>query len=252
VMQIIGSCVGHGHSQAMQYLQAVDIVLRGENDEYKALYTPYHYATGRNAPEAGTGRIRGPDGSLGSWQVKALTLYGVIEEGQPGLEPDGASVIRRWAVRMPERKWLELGKQHLLSTAAPVTTANEVRDAICNGYPVSICSDWGGQMRPAVKDGKLVNRRVTTWQHCMTVIGYDGSGREPYFYILNSWGPDAHGTPPDDAPPGGFWISKADMEYIVRQKDSYALSDFAGFPANDWDFALMRRKENRSMLAKGM
>lgn len=235
--QLIGDCVGAGAKHAVDYLQCSAIV-QGAWHQFRPVYEPYHYATGRNAPECGNGRIRGPDGSLGSWQARALQLYGVIPADLPGLEPYSESVIRRWAVRMPEKRWIDVGKMHLVRTAAMVTTAEEVRDAVCNGYPVTIASNWGGLMRPPVKNGKLVNRRSGTWAHQMCIIAYDGTGDEPLWYVLNSWGPHAHGDPPDDSPPGGFWIAKHDVDYIVRQEDTFALSAMEGFPANDWDIAL--------------
>jgi C1A family cysteine protease len=68
--------------------------------------------------------------------------------------------------------------------------------------------------------------------HQMCVVGYDGSrGPAGRFYILNSWGAAAHPAPLADEPPGGFWVEAADMDYITRQGDSWAYSDFDGFPA---------------------
>lgn len=244
--QEIGDCVGSGAKQAVDYLQCVEMVRTGET-EFKAVYEPYHYACGRMAPDCGAGRIRGPDGSIGSDQAHALTLYGVLAGDLPGLEPYSAKVVKQWAVRMPEARWLQEGKKHLVRSAAPVRSADEVREAICNGYPITIASSWGGQMRPPAKDGRLVNHRVTTWQHQMCIIGYDGAtGKEPYWYILNSWGEDAHGKPPDDAPPGGFWVTRKDVEFIVRQGDSFALSQFDGFPAQEW-VILTSRDRPRTM-----
>lgn len=232
--QAIGDCVGAGAKQAVDYLQCVELIRTGEL-EFRTVFEPYHYACGRMAPECGRGAIRGADGSVGAWQAEALRLYGVISDDLPGLERYSALIVRRWATRMPEPRWLDEGKKHLVRSVAAVRSADEVRDAVCNGYPVTIASSWGGLLRPPVRDGRLVNRRVTTWMHQMCIIGYDGAaGREPYWYVLNSWGDDAHGTPPDDAPPGGFWIARIDVEFIVRQGDSFALSQFDGFPAQDW------------------
>lgn len=232
--QVIGDCVGAGAKQAMDYLQCVEAIRTGAV-EFKPIYSPYHYACGRMAPDLGAGKIRGPDGSVGSWQAEALVRYGVLPADLPGLEPYSGPVIRKWAVRMPAAQWVEHGRQYLVRSAAQVKTADEVRDAVCNGYPVTIASDVGFQMRPGTKDGRLVNRRSGSWAHQMSVIGYDGAtGSEPYWYILNSWGEDAHGNPPDDAPPGGFWVTRRDMDTIVRQGDSFALSQFEGFKSQEW------------------
>lgn len=240
--QVVGDCVGAGAAQAVNYLQLSQMYIRGppyDRGGFRAVYEPYHYACGRNAPECGDGRLnRGREpwsGSVGSWQAEALRLYGVIPADEPGLDEYGPSVIKRWAVRMPDRRWIDIGRLHLVKTIAQVTNADQIRDAICNGYAVTIASDWGGDMRPRTIDGRLVNRRSGSWAHQMCVIGYDGAtGREPYWYILNSWGPDAHGTPPDGAPPGGFWVTRRDIDYIARQGDSFALSNHDGFEAADW------------------
>lgn len=232
--QEIGDCVGAGATQAVYRLMNVQIALNGAGEEFRPIFEPYHYACGRCAPEAGSGRMgRDPSGSTGSWQAAALKIYGVIPQ-TPELPLYNAKVVSQWATKMPAAEYIAIGKQHVVQSAAQVKTAEEVRDAICNGYPVTIASNWGGSMRPTVKDGKLVNRRTGTWNHQMCIIGYDGTGPVAYWYILNSWGADAFPAPPDDAPPGGFWVAKADVDYIVRQGDSFALSAFNGFPAQEW------------------
>ena len=238
IRQLIGDCVGAGAKQAIDYAQYVDVYLHGADITPRPSYLAYHYAVGRNAPECGNGRLnRGRDpwsGSVGSWQAEALKKYGWIPQDTPGLKPYSSSVIKRWAVRMPAQKYLDLGKHHRVKTIALARTPEDVRDAICNGYPVTIASDWGGMMRPPVKYGCLVNRLVAKWLHQMAIVGYDGTGPVPLWYVLNSWGPKAHGTPPDDAPAGGFWIERRDMAYIVAQGDSWILSQVEGFPSNDW------------------
>lgn len=232
--QEIGDCVGFGAANALRYLQAVHIVLYGDRIEWKEPFVPYHYAMGRNLPNAGNSRIRGPDGSLGSWQAIGLKEGGWIAADTPGLPAYSAAVARQWAVRLPQPEFIAIGKQHLVKTASRLRTAAEIRDAICNGYPVTIASDWGGKMRPPTIDGRLVNTKSDTWQHQMCVIGYDGTGAVKYWYVLNSWGPSAHGTPPDDAVPGGFWIPERDMEYIAKTGECYAISDVVGYPSRDW------------------
>lgn len=232
--QAIGDCVGFGAAQAVDYLQYVRIVLYGVAETPKPVFVPYHYACGRCAPECGAGRIRGPDGSIGSWQAKALQLYGVVAADHPGLPGYSGSVARSWATKMPSAELIAEGKKHLVRTIALVVTPEQARDAICNGYPVTIASSWGGEMEPPELDGRLVNRRATTWHHQMVLIAYDGSGAEPYWYVLNSWGPNAHGTPPDGSPPGGFWVRRPDLLYIVGQEDCWALSDLdTGFEPRD-------------------
>ena len=59
------------------------------------------------------------------------------------------------------------------------------------------------------------------------------------FYILNSWGPRTHGTDPAGGPPGGFWVKKSEIDYITRQGDSFAFSQFDGFPAQKLDWYMI-------------
>jgi len=232
--QLIGDCVSFGAGNALRYLQAVHIVMYGDRIEWKEPFIPYHYATGRNAPEAGNGRIRGPDGSLGSWQAIALQKYGWIAADTPGLPKYSADVAKSWAVRMPQPELIAKGRDHLVKTVSRVRSAHEIRDAICNGYPVTIASSWGGKMRPPVIDGRLVNTKSDTWQHQMCIIGYDGAGVVKYYYVINSWGPDAHGKPVNGSVPGGFWIAEKDMDWIATTGECYALSDMVGYPSRDW------------------
>ncbi len=50
------------------------------------------------------------------------------------------------------------------------------------------------------------------------------------FYLMNTWGVNAHGRDPFGAPPGGVWITADDVDYICRD-EVYAFSQFQGFPA---------------------
>jgi hypothetical protein len=244
MQQLVGDCVGAGAKQAVERLHCSQAITEGSNT-YKEVFEAYHYACGRNAPECGNGRLnkgREPwSGSIGGWQALALKNYGVLaqdaeaEDGET-LPKYSLAVIKSWAVKMPATKWVNVGRQYPVKTIARVKTADQIRDAICSGYPVTIASDCGFSMQPQIQNGKLVNFRNGVWKHQMCVLGYDGAGQGgPYWYILNSWGPKAHGTPVDNSPAGGFWVTKRDMDYIAAQ-DSWALSDAEGFPARDWQF----------------
>ena len=138
-----------------------------------------------------------------------------------------------------EQKWLDMSRKHLIKTTALCKNADAVRDALVNGYPCTCASDWGGNMRPTVS-GKtqpvLLNQRTDTWQHQMSVHGWwEHPDHGEIFYIFNSWGTNAHGTCPSGAPLGGFWIKKADMEYICRQNEVFAYSQYDGYPAQKLD-----------------
>jgi glutaredoxin len=79
----------------------------------------------------------------------------------------------------------------------------------------------------------------------MCVLGYDGTANsgKKYFYVLNSWGPDAHPKPLQGEPPGGFWVTWEDLDRIVKQGDSWAFSSFDGFRKTDIDWSVFKGAE---------
>jgi hypothetical protein len=237
--QSTGSCVGNGGGQAVWYLSAVEVVRLKDTEQ--VLLPFYLLPYGRSRMYAGL-RGRG-DGSFGSAFAKAIKVDGILsadDEGLPKYQSGdgiswGSSTELQWSDgEAISQTWLEKSRKHIVKTTAQCRDADQVRDAIRNYYPVTIASDWGGQMRvgPSGTPEVLLNRRVTTWMHQMCVIGWwDHPTHGEIFCVLNSWGPNAHGKPPDDSPPGSFWVKKADMEYIARQGDTFAFSQFDGFPS---------------------
>ena len=249
--QEIGDCVAFGYTAAVQYLQCVAIA-NGTPDEFHPIFPPYHYACGRVL--IGRNQIRGPDGSVGSWQADALQEYGCVPATAGGLPEYSGQVARLWASKRPDKLYMEIGATHKIKTAAPINSYDEARDAIANGYPVPVCSNRGFEMRPRVANGKHWGVPSGSWAHCMCFIAVDDTVQCPSFagggkgalYCLNSWGPDAHGQPADDAPPGGFWVSAKVADAMLKQDDSFAISQFAGFPAQDlrWVIPIDARRKN--------
>lgn len=241
--QKTGSCVGQGATNAVYYLTATDAILRNDPDEVLLPFVGYHYGRGRF--HAGI-RGRG-DGSTGSGQAKAVRVDGVLPailEGLPKPLPGkditwGSQVEYEWSdgARI-DASWVERGKKHPVQTTAQIRTTDQAAEALASGYPITIASMWGGQMRPKVQGDPpvLLNRRVTQWAHQMVLIAF---WNHPQFgkiyYVLNSWGGDTHGVCPSGAPPGGFWIREEDAQSIFNEGESFAFSQYLGFPKqNPW------------------
>lgn len=242
--QMTGSCVGNGVGQALWRLIAVEVVrLR---DPERHLLPFWLLAYGKSRERAGM-RGRG-EGSFGSAAAEAAKADGFLDAAESGLpQPsDGATGLTwgraaelEWSdgAAVPA-KWLEASRKHLVRTVSQVKSADDVREAIRNYYPVTIASDWGGAMKCPVRDGHLMNARQTTWMHQMSVHAWkDHPTLGEIFYVLNSWGPTVHGDDPAGGQPGGFWVAKKDMDYIARQGDSFAFSQFDGFPSQELDFS---------------
>jgi len=238
VPQEVGDCVSWGAANALNYLQAVQLI-RGPpaNDEFHPAYPPWIYGASRVWVGREHGSRFSGDGSVGAYAAEALQKYGCLRSDHEKVPPYSGSIARQWGASGPPAWAKEVAKAYLVQTVAPVRSADEARDAICNGFPVTIASGWWGTTDIPVVDGRRVARRNTSWGHQQCLIGYDGSGREPYFYCLNSWGPNAHPAPLQNEPPGGYWIRARDVEHICGEGDSWAFSSFDGFPSEgiDWD-----------------
>jgi hypothetical protein len=238
VPQQIGDCVSHGTKHAVDYVQASQIANDGQNAELKESFAPYYYGTSRVL--IGKGQLGRSDGSVGAWAAQGTVKYGVLRMDFEGVPAYSGSVARSWGNAGPPQKFVDEASKFRIRQVSPVTSAAEARDAICNWYPVTIASDFGTtDIRPT--DGKLVARRNARWPHQMCLDGYDGSSGTAYFHVINSWGEDAHPKPIDDSPAGGFWITEKDCEYITRQGDSWAYSNFDGFLLRDLDFRILGR-----------
>lgn len=230
VGQKIGDCVSWGYRNAAEQLQACQIILEKKREKFKLLFPPYIYGVSRVL--VGRQRSRS-DGSTGAWASQAVMKYGVLAEDEKGVPAYSGKVASDWGYSGPPNEFVELGKKHLVKSAALVTTWEQMCTAIGNGYPVAICSDQGFQMMPG-RDG--FHEASGTWNHCMDVCGFDNNYNEPYCIVMNSWGdsPNVHGELFDfdtkERLPGGcLRVRKRVMSRILSQGDSYALSFMEGF-----------------------
>ena len=237
VAQQVGDCVSWGAMNAVRYRMAWQIS-NGRRQELKNGFAPYLYGTSRVLVGRGQLGCR-EDGSVGAWAAKAYTIYGWISDRESKV-PYSGKVAQDWGCKGPPKDLVEIGKTRGGQTS-PITSAHMACDAVCNGYPVTIASDFGSRsMTP--RDGRIVAKWNATWPHQMCLIGYDGTATsgERYFYVINSWGPTAHPSPLQGEPPGGFWITWRDVERITSQGDSWGFSDVAGFPADEIDWSVFR------------
>lgn len=233
LIQEIGDCVSFGAANAVRYLLLVQIDRDPLSGGFHNPFPPYIYGISR--VQIGGGRVGNSDGSTGAWAAKGVQEYGIVADDDPGVPAYSGNVARQWGRQGPPRDLIALGKQRLVRTVANVKTADEVRDAVCNGYPVTIASNFGSK-RMIPQDGRIVAKQDgTRWMHQMCVIAYDGSGQQPYFYVINSWDTSMHPAPLNGEPQGGFWVERSTMQYIASQGDSWAFSQFDGFPARDID-----------------
>lgn len=237
VPQQIGDCVSWGAANAINYLQAVQLAKDQSGDELHLAYPPWIYGTSRvNVGKKHGSNFRG-DGSVGAYAAEALNTYGCLRSDHAQVPPYSGAIAKLWGSQGPPQWAFDIAKPYLVQTVAQVTNAEDAWSSVYNGFPVTIASGWWGTTSIPIVDGIRVATRTTAWGHQQCVIGTKIVGKNRYFYVLNSWGPNAHPMGTGGEPPGGYWIRFADMDHICSEGDSWALSSFEGFPAEgiNWD-----------------
>lgn len=241
--QEIGDCVSFGMKNAIEYLQAVEIFLKGDREIWKPVFPPYLYGTGRVF--SGGGRLGcNSDGSLGSWMADAVIKYGVLFSDTEGLPSYSGSVAKRWGCRPgPDEKYVNIAKTFPVKSAASINTWEGLKAAIVNGYPVTVASNQGFSMSPS-SDG--YHRARGSWAHQMCIIGIGTYKGEDYCIILNSWG-DVHGQlldfddPSVKLPIGCIRARRSEIEdSMIKSGEVFAISGFEGFKKQKLDRDLFK------------
>jgi hypothetical protein len=175
------------------------------------------------------GGMLGPfDGCYGGAAVKAMTEVGLVSRRMVGAEGQySGRRAKQFGRTGPPDSWKSKAAAFRLGSAAKVTSWDELVAALHNGNPVTICTGMGFTM---ARDSQGFCARRGRWGHCMFVAGvrFDREGA----CIIQSWGPDAPQGPRDlDQPSFSFWIERRDIEAILAEGDSYALSKAPHFGA---------------------
>lgn len=151
------------------------------------------------------------------------------------------SLAGKWGAVPPPENITKFGQQHLMRTATEVTSFEQARDLLANGYALTTC---GGQGWSSKRDENGVSRRQGSWAHALAVLGADDRDifkqkyGEPAVMVQNSWnrwnggGRRVLGTD-IDIPEGAFWSLWSDF----KNREIIAFSGFAGWPAQrlpDW------------------
>lgn len=229
------NCVSWGAANAIMGTMAYEIVRLGDAEEFKRVFQPYLYAIGRLTPEGGNGRLGNQDGSLGSWQAAAVEKYGVLRSDFQGVPAYSGRVAKQWGTQRngPWRQFIDEADNHLIKASARIRNADELKQAICNGYFCSIASNKGWSMRLRDSQGKSWFQGRDTWPHQMAIMAFDVQPMD-CFYMKNQWGINAHG-PQLDGPQGGGWRTADEIDSDLRNPgtECFAFSQFNGFPSNE-------------------
>ena len=230
----VGSCVGYASCIALDIAMGVaSEIKKSYREEFLFRCNPdIVYAIGRHDNKGSW------DGSRGIWSVGGLSKYGSLhrkEYNSFSLTNTSPQDGRKWSSSGLPSSYLEIAKEHKLITFEQVSTIDQAKKAIQNGYPIIICAQASYEMS---RDNTGFARRTgNDWAHAMTVLAYrskesgDTRANLEGFLIQNSWGDTWQngGIYPADMPRGSFWVKPEDLLFHLKQNDSYAISRYAGF-----------------------
>lgn len=242
-VQDIGDCVGQAFSLGVDTLTAVQIGLQGRNEEWRgkcsseAIYAGSRIEIGKGV--ACFGRFGRPsDGSTGAWAGEYVRDYGVLlrqKYGDVDLTRYRPELARVWGSSnqfgVPDD--LEtISKPHPVKTVTRVDGWDQACDLIANGYLILLCSNVGFNQETD-SDGFL--SPGPTWYHAMCLWGIDTKSSREGGCIANSW-PEQWVSGPQHrlgTPAGNFWADARVIDRMLKQEDSYALSNYVGYPRQE-------------------
>jgi C1A family cysteine protease len=228
--QTTGDCVSHSTRNAIDITRAVEIK-NGENEEWLA----------RGATEAiYQSRGHRQQGMTCSGATRYVYENGGIlvrkDYGDIDLSVYNSSVGANH--RIPNSIYKTEAKKHQVKTVSNIRTVEEARDALANGYAMSVCSGYGFSSR---RDSNGIAKRGSGWSHAMAWIACDDTKErlnETLFLVQNSWGmwnagPKIHGQPD-----GSFWIREQDARGMLSGGGAWVYSDVDGFPPRDIKYTI--------------
>ena len=223
--QTTGDCVSHATRNGCDLTRAVEIDVKGDKESWIA----------RGATEA----IYGARGHTGQGMscARAATFVSktgglLVRKNYPGiidLSKYNSKIGTNWGGRGVPDKVVDKADDHQIRTVSLIKTVEEARDALANGYGLSVCSSYGFSNK---RSSTGFARKSGSWAHAMAWTACDDTGKEPAFLVQNSWGKWNSGGHPEWGPiPDGSFLIHADVaEGMLRQNGAYAFSDFNGFP----------------------
>lgn len=223
--QTTGDCVSHSTRNACDLTRAIEIDVKGDKESWIA----------RGATEAIYGaRGHGGQGMSCSRAATFVSQSGgiIVRKNYSGIadfSKYNGSMGAKWGARGLPDKVIDLANDYQIRTVSLIKTVEEARDALANGYGISVCSNYGFTNR---RDNQGFAKKSGSWAHAMAWIACDDTSGEPAFLVQNSWGKWNDGGHPAWGPiPDGSFLIHADIaEGMLKQSGAYAFSDFNGFP----------------------
>ena len=164
----VHNCVSHGFGLGVDVLRCVQIAIKGAMEKWLGeVATEIIY--GGSRVEIGGGQLGNSDGSSGGWAAQWLMKYGVLLRqayGSYDFTTYSGTVAKKFGRAGVPDELEPRAREFPVRTCSLITTYEEARDAIANGYPVAVCSNVGFQSMRRDKDGFI--KPSGSWPHCYT------------------------------------------------------------------------------------
>ena len=223
--QSVGDCVSHSTRNSIDITRCHEII-GGQREDFVA----------RGATEAIYGsRGHGGEGMTCSGAARFVHQNGGIlirkNYGFVDLSKYNGRLGSNWGRGGVPDDVVQEAQKHKVKTISNIRTIEEARDALANGYAISVCSGYGFSSR---RDQYGIASRSRGWSHAMCWCAVDDT-REIYnetlFLVQNSWGIWNGGPKRHDQPEGSFWIREKDARGMLASGGAWVFSDVDGFPA---------------------
>lgn len=224
--QLIGDCVSWAYAGCVDTLACLQVTL-GKAEEHSwdlRTHTEAVYALSR----VEYGNLDGSyeDGSVGAWAAAAVSKGGTLSRKRLGeYDPKRA---KDWGAKgLPDELEPE-AREHLVKTVSLVRSWDELKAALANGYPIAVCSMQGFV---EVRDSRGFCRPQGQWAHAMKFLAYRDDDT-PGALCCQSWGPEGHPSGPlgdIQIPSNSWWVDPNTVNRMLRQQDSFCLSNFVGY-----------------------
>ena len=227
--QEVGDCVGAGAKQMGDYLNYVQIGRTFRSEYPRPWHASWIYGMSRVSYTTSASQS---DGSTGRAAALVIKNAGVYFEDWPNAEPYSGELSRKWGEEPgPPQATRDLARHHLCINVEQITTAAQIRQALLADKMITIASMRGFEMEPDQIQGFHVFKPAGRWAHQMCIIDWMDHPF-PAAYRLNSWGPNAHGSPMNGEPPGGAWNLMSDLENELTSSsvECFAFSAFEAWP----------------------
>lgn len=231
-VQETGDCVSHATRGAADTARANDPDIKTTEDWVDRTATePLYGARGHSGQGASCSELVG-------WAHKTggLMLRRDYPELGINLAKYSPNIGIRWGSSGVPAKVTAEAAKHRIGTISLVTTWQQARDAIANGYGLVCCSSVGFRHS---RDSNGMSVPNTVWHHAMQWHAADDTNADGCrFCVQNSWGyswitgPLTHGQPE-----GSFWIDQKTAQRMIDYGGTYAVSNVDGFPKRrlkDW------------------